>query len=104
MAMTEKENLLRVIKGEEPAWVPRLGTLQHKTDPENHPPACVGAMVELFPPKRGPSGGRIDMFGVEYSPTEDTGGQELPTPNKFIMEDVKKRILSEGLPDFEWTF
>lgn len=23
---------------------------------------------------------------------------------KFIMEDVKKRILAEGLPDFEWTF
>jgi len=23
---------------------------------------------------------------------------------QFIMEDVKKRILSEGLPDFEWTF
>jgi phosphomannomutase/phosphoglucomutase len=22
----------------------------------------------------------------------------------FIMEDVKKRILAEGLPDFEWTF
>jgi phosphomannomutase/phosphoglucomutase len=23
---------------------------------------------------------------------------------EFIMEDVKKRILAEGLPDFEWTF
>ena len=23
---------------------------------------------------------------------------------QFIMDDVKKRILSEGLPDFEWTF
>jgi len=23
---------------------------------------------------------------------------------QFIMEDVKKRIISEGLPDFEWTF
>ncbi|MDR1731784.1 MAG: phosphomannomutase/phosphoglucomutase [Synergistaceae bacterium] len=23
---------------------------------------------------------------------------------RFIMEDVKKRILAEGLPDFEWTF
>ncbi|MDR1379509.1 MAG: phosphomannomutase/phosphoglucomutase [Synergistaceae bacterium] len=23
---------------------------------------------------------------------------------EFIMEDIKKRILAEGLPDFEWTF
>ena len=23
---------------------------------------------------------------------------------RYIMDDVKKRILAEGLPDFEWTF
>ncbi|MDR1873876.1 MAG: phosphomannomutase/phosphoglucomutase [Synergistaceae bacterium] len=27
-----------------------------------------------------------------------------PESLKFIMEDVKKRITAEGLPDFEWTF
>ena len=90
MPMTERENLLRVIEGKEPAWVPRKGTLQHKEDPENHPYPCMDVRAELFPPKKGPSGGRIDMFGVEYSPTEDTGGQELPTPNRFILDDVRK--------------
>ncbi|MCL1848533.1 MAG: veratrol--corrinoid protein metyltransferase, partial [Clostridiales bacterium] len=90
MPMTERENLLRVIEGKEPAWVPRMGTVQHKYDPENHPPCVVGAMVELFPPQRTAAGGRIDMFGVEYTPTEDTGGQALPTPDRFIMEDVRK--------------
>ena len=90
MAMTERENLLRVIEGKEPGWVPRMGTLQHSYDPENHPPCVEGARAELFPPQTTASGGRIDMFGVEYTPTEDTGGQALPTPNRFIMEDIRK--------------
>ena len=106
MPMTERENLLRVIEGKEPAWVPRKGIVPFaELDPEKHPPCCQDARAELFPTKRSPSGGRVDMFGVEYSPTEDTGGQELPTPNRFILDDIRKWkdvIKLPSLDGFDW--
>ncbi|MCL1805388.1 MAG: veratrol--corrinoid protein metyltransferase [Clostridiales bacterium] len=90
MTMTERENLLRVARGQEPAWVPRKGSPRFNDDPENHKPSCMSAMAMLFPPRRGPGGGRIDVFGVEYEPTDSTGGLELPMPNKFILDDITK--------------
>ena len=87
--MTERENLLRVIRGEEPAWVPRFGALVYGIDPD-HKPAGVNAMVDLFGRKPLPNGNFIDMFGVEYEPTESTGGMALPVPNSFILDDITK--------------
>jgi len=89
--MTERENLLRVINKQEPAWLPRKGVLPYPdADPEEHKPCSIGVRPEIFPPKRGPKGGRIDMFGVEYEGAENICGQELPMPNKFILDDVRK--------------
>ena len=91
MTMTERENLLRVINKQEPAWLPRKGVLPYPdADPEEHKPCSIGVRPEIFPPKRGPKGGRIDMFGVEYEGAENICGQELPMPNKFILDDVRK--------------
>jgi len=90
MTMTERENLLRVAQGLEPAWVPRKGATPFTDDPENHKPCCVNAWPNLFPPTPLPGGGRVDMFGVEYEPTDSTGGMALPMPNKFILDDITK--------------
>ena len=90
MTMTEKENLLRVAAGQEPAWVPRMGAVPFPDDPENHKPCAQGAMPEMFPLTTGSKGGRIDIFGVEFEPTDSTGGLELPIPNRFILEDITK--------------
>jgi hypothetical protein len=103
--MTERENLLRVINGQEPGWVPRKGQLQHNEDPENHKPSCVALRPEVFPMKRNAKGGRIDVFGVEYEPTDSTGGQELPMPNRFILEDITKWrdiIKAPSLEGVDW--
>ena len=91
MKITERENLLRVINEQEPAWVPRKGHVTYlEDDPEQHKPCCVTVVAEVFPLRRGSKGGRIDIFGVEYEPTDSTDGAELPIPNRFILGDIKK--------------
>ncbi|MCL1804742.1 MAG: veratrol--corrinoid protein metyltransferase [Clostridiales bacterium] len=91
MTITEKENLLRLVSGQEPAWVPRKGMIPYAdVDPEHHSPPSKGAFPALFPPKPTDNGGRVDMFGVEYEATDSTGGLALPMPNKFILDDITK--------------
>jgi hypothetical protein len=91
MTITEKENLLRVVNGQEPAWVPRKGIVPFMdVDPEKHNPPSRSAFPALFPPKPIEGGGRIDMFGVEYEATDSTGGMALPLPNSFILDDITK--------------
>ena len=90
MTITERENLLRVAQGLEPAWIPRKGLFPFADDPENHKPCCVGAFAMVHPPQRSASGARIDIFGVEYEAVDSIGGGELPAPNKFILDDITK--------------
>ena len=87
--MTEKENLLRTLNGQVPEWVPRFGMLQINTDNE-HPPSSMGVMLPIIGRKPLPDGGFVDIFGVEYEPTESTGGQSLPKPGDFILDDITK--------------
>ncbi|MCL1804749.1 MAG: veratrol--corrinoid protein metyltransferase [Clostridiales bacterium] len=91
MTITEKENLMRVMRGLEPAWVPRKGGGPFgDIDPEEHAPASMQAMPEIFPRQLNAAGRRVDIFGVEYEPTDSTGGMELPLPNRFILDDITK--------------
>ena len=86
--MTEKENFLKTAKGEMPEWIPRYLT----------PPAAgsqyKAAVTTVFPSflsaARNPDGSGRDVFGVEYTATESTGGMALPTPGKFMLEDIRK--------------
>ena len=105
MTITERENLLRVAQGLEPAWVPRKGLFSISGDPEGHPLSSVGARAMLHPPRTTESGGRIDIFGVEYEPVESIGGAELPAPNKLILDDITKWrevIKVPSLDDIDW--
>jgi len=105
MTITERENLLRVANGLEPAWVPRKGLFPFANDPEKHPTPCILARAQVHPPQRGPSGGRIDEFGVEYEGVDSIGGAELPKPNTFILDDITKWrdvIKAPSLDDIPW--
>ena len=105
MTMTEKENLMRVINGLEPEWLPRMGVLFYKNDPENHKPSCINAMPSYLPPRRSKKGGRVSDFGIEYEPTASMGGQELPIPNDFILDDITRWrdvIKAPSLEGVDW--
>ncbi|MDR0469318.1 MAG: veratrol--corrinoid protein metyltransferase [Peptococcaceae bacterium] len=87
--MTERENLLRVLHGQEPGWVPRFGSRPSDADP-GYPFAHMQVMPAILAGTVLPNGGRTDIFGVEYEPTESAGGEMLPKPGKFILDDISK--------------
>jgi hypothetical protein len=85
--MTEKENFLTVIRGGVPEWVPRLAM---GPDPyATHPISNVTVGPSFLMEGRTPQGG-VDIFGVEYQSTVETGGMSLPKPGKFILSDIRK--------------
>ena len=86
--ITEKENFMKFIRGEHPAWVPRFGA---GPDPySKYPPAVVGISPGFMESAHKPFVGGNDIWGVEYVPTEETGGMTLPAPNKFMIDDITK--------------
>ncbi|MDR2517017.1 MAG: veratrol--corrinoid protein metyltransferase [Spirochaetaceae bacterium] len=102
--MTEKENFLRVLKGETPAWVPRY-TMGMPDPYATHPIPCVSIGYTNWGMKPDGKGGMVDMFGVPYTSTEETGGMFLPTPNVFVLDDIRKWrdvIKLPSLDGFDW--
>jgi hypothetical protein len=66
--MTEKENFLKVIRGETPAWVPRwYGGI----DPyATKPPSSISVSPGFISAKRTPEGGFM-FWGSAYGPKGD---------------------------------
>jgi hypothetical protein len=85
--MTEKENFLKVIRGEIPEWLPRYGTFPNPLSGCN---ASALAAPSFYGERRNPDGSGFDIWGVEYTPTDSTGGNPLPTPDRFILKDITK--------------
>jgi hypothetical protein len=84
--MTERENYLRVLKGEAPAWVPRYGSLPN---PYAKYPRSMSTIRPGVLNRASESGRQIDIFGVEFVPTKETGGMSLPKPGVFILDDIR---------------
>jgi hypothetical protein len=106
--MTEKENFMRVINGQEPAWVPRfdLAPVGAPPDPyaKRHVPV-VGVGYDNWGIKPDGKGGMVDLLGVPFLSTEDSGGMMLPAPNIFILKDITRWrdvIKLPSLDGFDW--
>lgn len=83
--LTEKENYLMTLRGEEPEWVPTysFGPMPGMTRP------CTNAI--FTPPFIGKfrfQGGGKDVWGVNYVPSDSTGKAILPEPGNFILDDI----------------
>jgi hypothetical protein len=82
-ALTEKENYLKVLRGECPDWVPLwfFGPAPGSTKPvPNHmfePPVIVQHRIQ--------NRGGLDIWGVNYVPTYEAGLALIPEPNNFIL-------------------
>ena len=88
--LTEKENYLRVVNGEMPEWIPRIGFPS-----PGHMPATGGGGISVFrgEPVLDADGnvtGRTDIWGVEYVAVKEISNAALPVPDKFILEDITK--------------
>ena len=82
--LTEKENLLMVLAGEVPEWVPR-----NLVASPGHAPAST-AVTPGFLNARRDKGAGFDIWGVEYVTTKETGYMALPKPGQFILDDIRK--------------
>lgn len=95
--LTEKENLLKVYRGETPDWVPvsRMGP------PNGQAPASMMLTPPLLSPQQEKGGGR-DIWGVNYVPTESTGNALIPDNSEFILplDDLKNWREVIKAPDF----
>lgn len=76
--MTEKENFLRLLRGEMPAFLPKFDMMGW------------GVLPSVFNDRRTPDGGGFDMFGVEFVATREAAGGALPVPGKFILDDITR--------------
>ena len=85
--LTPKQNLLRLLDGEMPEYVPISSFMDR-----SQKPVTVGGM--MFNPAilgdfRGPKGG-YDPWGVHYT-TESNAGvvASIPEPGNFLIKDIR---------------
>ena len=101
--ITEKENFMLYLNGQQPQWVPRyaiMGQDKYATHPPSVRPSSPGFMNG----RRSPQGG-FDIWGVEYVTTEETAGATLPVPNKFMFDDVRKwrdYVKAPDISNIDW--
>ena len=102
-ALTEKENFMRLYKGEMPEWIPRY-TLGPVRGLKGVKPAVGVIGPSLINPHRKPGGGK-DIWGVEYITSREAAGGLLPKTWDFLLEDVTKWrdvIKAPNLDDVDW--
>jgi len=84
--MTEKENYLKLIRGEQPDWVPRFS---FDGPGGKHPPTIMTA-PHIMAYHRFEPGPSVDIWGVTHVPVEEAGGGKIPDPGNFILTDITK--------------
>ena len=84
--MTEKENYFKILRGEQPEWLPKFSF--------GGPPGTISptAMVspQILSYSRMTREASKDIWGVNYVPVEDAGGAKLPEPGNFILKDIRQ--------------
>lgn len=84
--LTEKQNYLKVLRGEQPDWVPMYSFGQM---PGGKPVPSIMVEPPIISEFRMNNGGK-DVWGVNYVPTYETGQALIPKPNNFILKDIRQ--------------
>ena len=99
--LTSKENMLRLLRGEMPEWVP-VYTMGAPLEGEPAPLAFMQPGVFNDPH---PKGGGYDLWGVHWVGNDETGGAILPEPGNFILEDIcdwRDVLKAPDISDFDY--
>jgi len=84
--LTERENILRVFKGEMPEWLPRYGGIGDDGSRGVSPTTTI-----LISFMRGfTRDGDKDLWGVPYVGAESVNGATIPKPGHYILDDITK--------------
>ena len=89
MALTPKENFLRMMRGEIPEYMPSY-----------FEPYMAGIEEELLTPKSAPNGPIVTTLGVTYVGTEEDNWGAMPEPGKILLDDITKWRDIVKIPDF----
>ena len=91
--LTPKENLLRLLYGDIPEWVPSYSYYGPHPGVEEEPPNMsvmnsfmMGGRTRGMPLE----GGFKDIWGVPCVSVEAVGGFPIPEPGAFILDDIRK--------------
>ena len=85
--MTEKENFMMLLRGEQPEWVPRYTFFP---EPDGRPVPTLMIMPGFLAGNMIVPGPVKDVWGVTYVPVAEAGNAKLPEPNNFILKDIRK--------------
>lgn len=88
--MTERENVLIAINHGVPEWVPSLWSAYQ---------GVTSSLINNYGNRPGQND--IDMFGVKWMRTQDTGFQSIPSPYHHVFEDITKWEEFVRFPDIE---
>lgn len=98
--LTEKENYMKVVRGEIPEWLPR-----HRVPGSNGRPPATTVLTPSFLTEKRTFEGGFDIWGVEYVTTRETGWMAIPKPNRFILDDIRHWrdvIKAPDLSQIDW--
>lgn len=98
MSMTPKENMIAVLKHEPHEWIPNyLSDVVNGGFGFGNGPAF----------EKGPAGGGMDGFGVNWVTPASGGGAPIPEPGKFILDaetivDWKRLVTFPDISSCDW--
>lgn len=100
--LTPKENLLRLMSGEIPEWIPSYSYYGPLPGVDEDPPNMGIRNSALMGDRAGAAqgGGFTDIWGVPYESVEAVGGFALPKPGIFILDDIRRWRDVIKAPDF----
>ena len=84
MALTEKQNYLMALAGEQPEWIPF-----NRFDPDVKGPSA-GASPAFLMQAMDPNGDHKDIWGVEYITSKEAAGGMIPKTWDFLLDDITK--------------
>ena len=106
--LTPKENLLRLMNGEIPEWIPSYSYYGSLPGVEEDPPnmsVMNSVLMGNMGPNRNPAEGFTNIWGVPFESVEAVGGFALPKPGYFILDDIYKWrdvIKAPDLSNVDW--
>ena len=98
--ITQKENYLMLLRGEQPEFVPSYGFGMMGDEP------VANVMIEVSATSAfRETGGGKDPWGVNFVGNAETGGALIPEPNNYILDDITKWrdvIKAPSLEGIDW--
>ena len=84
--LTEKENFLMLLRGEQPEWVPFYA---YGANPLGTPPPIGNCSPSFLMEHIMKPGVQRDFWGVNHIPVPDAGGAKIPQTFDFILKDIR---------------